>query len=1072
MKYLFRLGILAAATLQACSWESSQPAPQDDPVPTVRARALHEQAFAANSALWASPADTLIFALEPSGTHPGDTGSEGVDRIPVRVAHTASFTLCLPDDPGHDLIVRATDGSELYRLDSGGCQDVTLTAGSELTYELHHARRGSPGDVDVVFVGPQGPGPRESSGQGLALTAAADDFRQPFNECDKYSYCCWWDPAKIDLEAERHVPCTSIARDGIQLGTVLPLPACQYQGAEACEYIQWFCEEQLLNDSDWALPCDRYAAEKTDLLRHGCTQAMCDDWKQIAQQFCEQRYAECMAASQLPQACPGAFVRSVPYRELVTTNSSGETVTHLAKGEVGIVLAIAKARGTSSCPPDDPNQMVHVLKGNCDALPGVVHGILVGPDTQAVVYEEPGYAGNAQVVAGVQPDLVRSCEGEWPVNRTGVLTCADWRRRQSFRSIAVSTLGAHDPDRCPVIQSGQWCDFGGDCGDGSASTIEYPAPGETVIVGPMQKAQGKCCAPAHLLPTGTCTDLNLIGVADRLWGVILPARDDKDPLGRTKTYPDDATGVELFPEAGQQGISREVTLDSDLRDPSLDPRGHFKPLPAEGPGPLRNKVRSLHVRPLQERNQVVLVQTNRCPGCSLSDVVMCNQRLVGTDLSGADLSRAYLSNTELVDVNLSKARLDDARLDGTTIEGADLTCVSMQRVDTRVGSSRASSLHIASEPIHGNADGSTGCRSDFGGASIPIQMLPRTSWRGFDMVGTTLLGLEDGYDLRGIDLQQANLRGLNMGGSALKMWGANLNGADLRNAELWKVNFGADCSDPQASECRITTMKDARLNGANLSYTNLWRADLTGAFLNATDESAGAYSGARLSYAFMRDTILSSAHLEGANLAYAHFYGEQASLAGTVLRSVVFANAVLSHVDFRGSQLIGTDFTGSVLVNANFASSNTTFEDASFVGAFLQGAQLAGASFLGTKGSNVFTNALLSSECATWTFRGLDCEVYQVKVGASSFPTQSTAVTCPNSETGPCTGAKLIPAGGTENTPACVPGQAAPDDPNNPWYTSPCDVATAPSQGPQTVPVCENDEQCGCLVEAGTCSAP
>lgn len=98
----------------------------------------------------------VMLRLESSGTHPGDTGDEGVDRLrylwPTRTEHT----FCLLDENGAGHTARLLDSNEnvVVTLDAhGDCQTLVVAAGL-YWLEIHHGRRGESGQDDVIWIRP------------------------------------------------------------------------------------------------------------------------------------------------------------------------------------------------------------------------------------------------------------------------------------------------------------------------------------------------------------------------------------------------------------------------------------------------------------------------------------------------------------------------------------------------------------------------------------------------------------------------------------------------------------------------------------------------------------------------------------------------------------------------------------------------------------------------------------------------------------------------------------------------------------------------------------------------------
>ena len=164
--------------------------------------------------------------------------------------------------------------------------------------------------------------------------------------------------------------------------------------------------------------------------------------------------------------------------------------------------------------------------------------------------------------------------------------------------------------------------------------------------------------------------------------------------------------------------------------------------------------------------------------------------------------------------------------------------------------------------------------------------------------------------LRGLDLDKADLRGVDFSGAALA--NCRLRGADLRG-------------------CVLT---EARLAGADLAG-----ADLTGAVLTGAD-----LTGADLSRATLVDASFAGAALGRANFSSAR--GPGASFAGATGRGPSFARGVWDGAGFERLDTTGADFTGASLVAARFDGATLVevcLDDVQAEGASFEGARLPGA---------------------------------------------------------------------------------------------------------------------------------
>jgi uncharacterized protein YjbI with pentapeptide repeats len=184
-----------------------------------------------------------------------------------------------------------------------------------------------------------------------------------------------------------------------------------------------------------------------------------------------------------------------------------------------------------------------------------------------------------------------------------------------------------------------------------------------------------------------------------------------------------------------------------------------------------------------------------------------------------------------------------------------------------------------------------------------------------------------GADLRGANLQFANLEGADLGGAnlaAANLFEANLGDANLGEANLSKAYFGeanlggADLrravlreADLRGADIREADLHEADLSGANLIGADLWRADLNGANLRAADLIEADLSGANLGGADLSMADLLEANLKQPNLRAADL--REAGLIWVNLSAADLSEANLSAADLSGATLVGTHLRGADL---------------------------------------------------------------------------------------------------------------------------------------------------------------
>jgi uncharacterized protein YjbI with pentapeptide repeats len=140
-------------------------------------------------------------------------------------------------------------------------------------------------------------------------------------------------------------------------------------------------------------------------------------------------------------------------------------------------------------------------------------------------------------------------------------------------------------------------------------------------------------------------------------------------------------------------------------------------------------------------------------------------------------------------------------------------------------------------------------------------------------------------DLRGIDLEKANLKNINF--SHAKLEGANLSFAQLEGADFTNADLrGANLSHAQLKKAHFafahleqTVLLFANMKGADLRGANLHRASLEDAFLQNADLSHTHLENAMLAYANFKNAHLVDANLKGANLKAVNLEGANVTSA-------------------------------------------------------------------------------------------------------------------------------------------------------------------------------------------------
>ena len=235
-----------------------------------------------------------------------------------------------------------------------------------------------------------------------------------------------------------------------------------------------------------------------------------------------------------------------------------------------------------------------------------------------------------------------------------------------------------------------------------------------------------------------------------------------------------------------------------------------------------------------------------------------------------------------------------------------------------------------------------------------------------------------GLDLRGADLQRANLRryplafmlgGLNWDEqrkfdsaqaekASVLLERAFLEEADLTGAILYRAHLEnaylsrSNLTGAYLEEVKLqgATLTQARLNGAVLTKANLEEANLRGAYLEPSNQGQPTLlfeanlNEADLQEAYMKQAGLYGAFLQRANLRGAHL--EEADLNGAHLEGAHLQEAHLTGAQLHHAHLEGADFTGASLEGADLSDAyleGAIFTNADLTGAILQRARMEGA---------------------------------------------------------------------------------------------------------------------------------
>jgi uncharacterized protein YjbI with pentapeptide repeats len=474
--------------------------------------------------------------------------------------------------------------------------------------------------------------------------------------------------------------------------------------------------------------------------------------------------------------------------------------------------------------------------------------------------------------------------------------------------------------------------------------------------------------------------------------------------------------------------------------------------------------------------KVITLSSHQCSNCQLQGIdtsfLTSNLGLEGANLSftsfagdtfsGLDLEHANLTsasfaggtftNLDVGGANLSWADLSGAHFPGAGFAGAILGNATI--TCTTDFSGTPDSPHDLSTANFGAVQFPTAtntCRTNFSNTVLSATTLPLSALRLVNLTGASFTGMQghplssqaNPLNLSGAMLQQASFDYATLD-YAQGLAGADLTHISFSNASLQHVNLSG-----------------ALLYGAHLDSANLDGANLSGAYLTkppGIDSPAASLQGA-----FLRNVNLYQARISGANFANANFYStvavgtsrcsintgftdDCATASQAVMDLTNFSGAYLFGVDFTGATAQGVQFGNSFLAGANFTnaklSTDTSGTDTGFSSTYLQGANLAGASFAnGISFSNAFVDftpagniiyLLLDGNHTTfagyWGQRGEPVCAQMTYSGPTTVPTTNREFTCPD---------------GNNYNQGC--GSPSPAPPLNVRWESPVDITTTAS---------------------------
>lgn len=997
--------------------------------------------------------DTVILNLESTIAHEGDTGTIGVDVVTYEFTHSVNQTVCLEehDDIKYQLVIKDSADEEIAHINDGECETIDVSEGIYTFYISKTSNSRSLGENSSVFIRPS------------AETTYCDDYKSadyqiPPEETIELKAVnhCTEDPNLICTMPETYadIPpqctlrgpwyysdqraCVTMTRD--------KFPECYDYLHKNCDSIKSLCKDYWQEWSTRDVPYDdwgdsginiwtkcfggnfnQYVNSKYSKIANPVIKTA---FQKLTEDFCEDVEADCISGWRIggliPAGCSG-FVKYSKYGDL-----------KLKTGEVAIHQRTYQHMGRSEILPQN-NSIVMVINGRCDNVTHRVGAYITGPQTQIVVYPFFGFHGKPIVFTNDASDH----GGYLEVPAIGISDRASLDPTlkdliySTTSSISVTSVKGTEEDLCRIKDAGVVCD---------SSTKWDIAPkmtGEIVLVKMADETikVGKNCSAAFLFDY-RCDNINKLGLRSYLPGKLLDVSRailfDSDTFLRTFNKTKFIGSVKV--SQGSSSVPSTVYLDEEW-------------------------LQSIHAYKRPDYNHTILVSLRKCCGCNLENVSFSGDDLSNTVLVGSNMKGSLFSNANLAGSDLRKTSLQNAKFSNVKLGDNYFGCADLSRVDmSDPANSRKSTATVSgasnwdiSSTFNGISVSCDASATNLTFAKVPIQILPKESWKTIQLQNTTLLDKTDGYDLSGLDLSNGDYSGLRAGGGALNMQGANLKGSDLTDADFSSIDFSPLITDKKAQYSNFSSTK---IGGASFANANLEGADFKSITVDAFASSVN------FSYALMMNTVLTDADLGRVDLSYAYFFSkfrdsvtiqkkakaeniiaQDAVFTGSFLSNMTFANVKFKNCNFNGAQLVGTSFISGDL-------SNSKFSDAYLHGADFTGAELIDASFSG---------AYLSLKDGYWQYSSDDAECSEIRINYKKTKLGQTAtIICPNGEKGPCdSDEKLTRKDKKIVEPPCVDGDE--DIFGN------TDCISHEYLEKNTIPKCDqkNDGvmQCGCLME-------
>jgi uncharacterized protein YjbI with pentapeptide repeats len=186
-------------------------------------------------------------------------------------------------------------------------------------------------------------------------------------------------------------------------------------------------------------------------------------------------------------------------------------------------------------------------------------------------------------------------------------------------------------------------------------------------------------------------------------------------------------------------------------------------------------------------------------------------------------------------------------------------------------------------------------------SDLSFSQLARAKLANADLSEAWLVGANlFGADLKGATMEHADVRGADLGGADLrKAW--------MSRGRFFRANFWQ--ADLSGAYLVASDMKEIQqMAGAQLDWSIAFRADFSDAMIAPGDPNEIVC----MRHAFLKEAVFARAYLQRADLEYSEMQGadfSDAHLSGADFRGVALEGAKLEGADLSGADLRGVDLT-------------------------------------------------------------------------------------------------------------------------------------------------------------------